>query len=193
MLIVIAGGVLLVALTSLANGFSTRVPPTAVESWLARRIRVSSVPASAKGVSNPVPDSQEVLKQARAHWADHCAPCHANNGSGDVAMGRQMYPPAPDMRKPETQNLTDGELFYIIQNGVRLTGMPSWGTGTPQDAQDSWKLVRFIRHLPALTAAEDREMQEMNPKSPDELREEQEEMDFLNGGNLREQTHHQHH
>ncbi len=69
-----------------------------------------------------------------------------------------MYPPAPDMRQAGTQNLTDGELFYIIQNGIRLTGMPSWGSGTSRDEQDSWKLVRFIRHLPKLTADEEREM-----------------------------------
>ncbi len=43
-------------------------------------------------------------------------------------MGRNMYPPAPDMRLAETQQMTDGELFYIIQNGVRLTGMPAWGS-----------------------------------------------------------------
>ena len=56
-----------------------------------------------------------------------------------------MYPPAPDMRRAETQQLTDGELFYIIQNGVRLTGMPAWGGSggdvSAHDEEDSWKLV----------------------------------------------------
>jgi mono/diheme cytochrome c family protein len=149
-----------------------------------------SVPASAKDLTNPVPNSQQVLAQARAHWADHCASCHANDGSGEIAMGKQMYPPAPDMRKPETQTLTDGELFYVIQNGIRLTGMPAWGSGSAQDAEDSWKLVRFIRHLPVMTADEEREMQGMNPRTPDELKEEQEELNFLNGGNTNEQHHH---
>ncbi len=193
MALVAAGATLFFAISPMANGLGTRVPPTAMESWLAHRIRHISVPASAKNLANPVPDSQQVLSQARAHWADHCAACHANNGSGDIAMGRQMYPPAPDMRKLETQSFTDGELFYIIQNGIRLTGMPAWGSGSLQDAEDSWKLVRFIRHLPAIAAAEEQEMQEMNPKSPDELREKQEERDFLNGADLHEQTEHQHH
>jgi mono/diheme cytochrome c family protein len=177
----------------MSQGFSTRVPPTQVERWLALRIRHMSVLASAKNLPNPVPDSQEVIAQARAHWADHCASCHANNGSGDVAMGRQMYPPAPDMRKPETQTMTDGELFFIIQNGIRLTGMPAWGSGTEHDAQDSWKLVRFIRHLPSITTAEEQQMQGMNPRTPDELKEEQEEENFLNGGTTNEPTQHQHH
>jgi hypothetical protein len=53
-----------------------------------------------------------------------------------------MYPPAPDMRKERTQRMTDGELFYIIENGIRLSGMPAWGGSEPA-GQDSWKLVHF--------------------------------------------------
>jgi mono/diheme cytochrome c family protein len=86
-----------------------------------------AVPDSAKALTNPTPDSAEVLADARAHWADHCATCHANNGSGDTEMGKHLYPPALDMRAADTQAMTDGELFYIIQNRVRLTGMPASG------------------------------------------------------------------
>ena len=83
-------------------------------------------------------------------------------------MGRGLYPRAPDMRTAPTQSLTDGELFYIIENGVRLTGMPAWGTGSAESEQASWKLVHFIRHLPAITAGELSEMEHLNPKGPDE-------------------------
>lgn len=180
-----------------ARGFSAREQPTLVERWVARRVRAMAAPADANHRTNPVPDSAEVLAEARAHWADHCAGCHANKGSGDVEMGKRMYPPAPDMRLPETQQMTDGELFFIIQNGVRMTGMPAWGGGsgaaTQHDEQDSWKLVRFIRHLPQITAQEEREMQGLNPKSPDELQEEQEEKEFLNGEQPHEHPEHQHH
>jgi mono/diheme cytochrome c family protein len=188
-LIVIAGGVVLMS----AQGFSAREQPGALERWTARRARSMAVPAGAKEQTNAVTDSAEVLAEARAHWADHCATCHANNGSGDTEMGKHMYPPAPDMREADTQNLSDGELFNIIQNGVRLTGMPAWGSGSRHDAEDSWKLVRFIRHLPKLTAEEDAEMQKLNPKSPDELKEEQEEQEFLNGEKSHEHKQHEHH
>jgi hypothetical protein len=97
------------------------------------------------------------------------------------------------MRLANTQDLTDGELFYIIQNGIRLTGMPSWGSGTARDEQDSWKLVRFIRHLPKLSPEEEREMETLNPRSPEELKEEQEERDFLNGDQSNEHTQPEHH
>lgn len=189
---IVAVCAVLIAITQ-AHGFSAREQPTALERWIARRARSMAVPTDAKTLLNPVPESTEIIAEARAHWADHCATCHANNGSGDVEMGKHMYPQAPDMRQPDTQQLTDGELFFIIQNGIRLTGMPSWGGGSEQDEQDSWKLVRFIRHLPKLTSEEEVEMQTLNPKTPDELKEEQEEKEFLNGGQPHEHTEHQHH
>ena len=178
----------LIFLKTGADGFSARMQPSVFEAVAARQARAMAWPADARTRANPITDSPEVIAEARAHWADHCAACHSNNGSGDAEMGKHLYPPAPDMRQEGTQNLTDGELFYIIQNGIRLTGMPSWGSGTSRDEQDSWKLVRFIRHLPKLTADEEREMKDLNPKSPDELKEEQEEREFLNGSQSDEHT-----
>jgi len=95
-------------------------------------------------------------------------------------MGRNLYPPAPDMRLAATQQLTDGELYYIIHNGVRWTGMPAWGEPGGDDA-DSWKLVLFIRHLPDINAGELHDMERFNPKSAAEQEEEKREEDFLNG------------
>jgi mono/diheme cytochrome c family protein len=188
-----AGGVFIMG----ARGFSARELPSPLERWMARRARSMAAPAGARDRFNPLPESPEVLAEARAHWADHCAGCHANNGSGDTEMGKRMYPPAPDMRQADTQQMTDGELFFIIQNGIRMTGMPAWGGSTHDaqhhDEQDSWKLVRFIRHLPQITAEEELKMQGLNPKSPDELKEEQEEKEFLNGAEPHEHTEHEHH
>jgi mono/diheme cytochrome c family protein len=187
---VCAGG--LFFLSTQASGFSARTQPGVIERWMARRVRAMALPAGAKERANPVPVSPEVLTEARAHWADHCASCHANDGSGDVAMGKHMYPPSPDMRKPATQNLSDGELFYIIQNGIRLTGMPAWGD-SDHDAEDSWKLVHFIRHLPDVTLEERKQMEKLNPRSPEELKEEEEEEKFLKGESTNEPQLHHHH
>ena len=188
--VALAAGVVFVVA---ARGFSARERPSAIEQWVARRARAMAAPDGAKDLANPVPNSAEVLAEARAHWADHCAGCHANNGSGDTEMGKRMYPPAPDMRQADTQQMTDGELFFVIQNGVRMTGMPAWGGTSSHDEQDSWKLVRFIRHLPQITPEEERQMQSLNPKTPDDLKEEQEEKNFLNGENPHEETEHHHH
>jgi mono/diheme cytochrome c family protein len=164
-----------------SNGLSTRGEPGAVETAMARATRRLAMPAEARTRRNPVPASAEALADGMNHYADHCAGCHANDGSGDTEMGRGFFPKAPDMRLPATQDLTDGELFYVIENGIRFTGMPAWGTGTDAGEQSSWMLVHFLRHLPRLTAAELETMQGRNPRSPDEIRLEIEEERFLNG------------
>jgi mono/diheme cytochrome c family protein len=180
-----------IGLRTVSNGFSTREPATAVERYLAKRTRQAAISAAERAKENPIANSPEVLSEARAHWADHCASCHANNGSGDVEIGRNLYPPAPDMRLPETQSLTDGELFFIIENGIRMTGMPAWGT-PGKDSADSWKLVHFIRHLPQIADDEELSMRKMNPRTPAELEEEKAEEDFLKGEEPHAQTHSHH-
>jgi mono/diheme cytochrome c family protein len=166
------------AVAAARRGFSARDQPSALETYVARTARNMAVPSKAGKEKNPFPTSPEVIAEARAHFADHCAICHANDGSGKTEIGRNLYPKAPDMRLSETQSLTDGDLYYIIHNGIRLTGMPAWGKDG-QD-QDSWKLVVFVRHLPQLTSAEERQMESLNPKGPGEREEQIEEERFLN-------------
>jgi mono/diheme cytochrome c family protein len=168
------------------DGFSARGNPSALETFAAKTSRSLSLPKAAKDKKNPVPASPEVLKAGMLHFADHCATCHANDGSGRTEMGRNMYPKVPDMRKPDTQNLTDGEIYYIIENGIRLTGMAAWGQGGDDD-RETWQLVHFIRHLPQLTKAEEKQMKAANPKTEDERQEEKEEEEFLNGTDTEQQ------
>src|SRR5262249_22414268 len=134
---------------------------------------------------NPVPFSPAVWAQARAHFADHCASCHANDGSGKTEVGQNLYPKAPDMRLATTQSLTDGELYWIIEDGVRLTGMPAWGTGRGDD-EDTWKLVWFIRRLSDLTPEQLKAMAALNPKTAAERQEEEDDAKFLNGEDVEE-------
>ena len=163
------------------RGFSAREEPTALEAFVARRLRSVATPKDAKNTRNPVAASKEVLSEAMVHFADHCAICHGNDGSGDTSIGKGLYPKPPDMRHAQTQNLTDGELFYIIHNGIRLTGMPAFGQETEEPDLDSWRLVHFIRHLPNITPEELESMKSMNPKSKHELEEEEAIRRFLAG------------
>jgi mono/diheme cytochrome c family protein len=185
--ILLAGGLVIlilfgavVFLKTSAGGFSARADPTFPEILAAQMARSLAMPSDASARINPVTKTTEVLDEAMEHWADHCAVCHGNDGAGQASMGKQMYPHAPDMRKEATQKLTDGELFYIIENGIRLSGMPGWG-GTKAGEQASWKLVHLIRHLPDLSAEEISRMEKLNPKSPDEIQRALEEEQFLNG------------
>jgi mono/diheme cytochrome c family protein len=154
------------------TGFSAKTEPHALEAMMARQIRHLAIPIQQRNAANPVPLNTEVLKEGRAHFADHCAVCHANDGSGQTPIGKNVYPKAPDMRLADTQSLSDGELFWVIHNGIRFTAMPAWGSGDPEKDLDSWKLVHFIRHLPHLTQEELDEMKALNPKTEKERLEE---------------------
>ena len=165
-----------------STGLSTRGEPGRVEASMARTARSMAIPSSVRALQNPIPVSSEVIAEGMAHYADHCATCHANDGSGTTEMGQGLFPKAPDMRLPGTQDLSDGELFYVIEHGIRFTGMPGWGTGTASGETSSWQLVHFMRHLPKLTSAELDAMKDRNPRSPQEIRLELEEERFLNEG-----------
>jgi len=162
------------------TGMSARIQPGAVESYFARTLQRLSIPKSTRSLKNPMESAPDALVEARRHFADHCAGCHANDGGGKTEMGQNLYPRVPDMRLPATQNLSDGELYYIIENGIRFTGMPAWGHGGWDD-HETWHLVLFIRHLPHLTGEDLNDMKGHNPRSPADIREEQLEEDFLNG------------
>ncbi len=181
-LVVLAG--VLGFLMVLKHGFSARDEPTAVEAFVARRVRHLAVPRAAREMTNPVELNEEVLSEARAHFADHCASCHGNDGRGQTTIGQHLYPRAPDMASSKTRSLSDGELFYVIEHGIRLTGMPAWGEDTPEDDRESWKLVHFIRHLPDITPEEIEEMKELNPKTRAEFKDEDAIRRFLEGGEV---------
>ena len=198
-LVAIIIGAIVYGGTLVHSGFSTRTQPSAVERVVARTIRDAAIPPEARQQENPWAGPRatpEVMAGARAHWADHCATCHANDGDGQTEIGQNLYPKAPDMRLAATQNLTDGELYYIIRNGVRLTGMPAWGDPRLKQDDESWQLVLFIRHLPRLTPEEIDEMKSLNPKTEADRAEEQEEEEFLKGGEPShppaEESHHHH-
>jgi mono/diheme cytochrome c family protein len=156
-----AGSVYLVT-----TGLKAQPEPGAMETRVARIIRGFAIPREVKARANPIGTSAEDLKPGLEHFARYCAMCHDNDGSGrGAAIGRGLFPKPPDMRSDATKNLTDGEIFYIIENGIRFTGMPAFGTGMPDSAGDKqvWQLVRFIRHMPQITSDEIDWMKSLNP------------------------------
>jgi len=164
-----------------ATGFSAKTEPHVLEVMAARQIRHLAIPIAQRNALNPVLLTPEVLKESLAHFADHCAICHANNGSGNTPIGKNVYPKAPDLRLSDTQSMSDGELFWVIHNGIRFTAMPGWGEGEPEKDLDSWKIVHFIRHLSKLTPEELDEMESLNPKSQHEVEENEAFDKFLEG------------
>jgi mono/diheme cytochrome c family protein len=155
-LVVMTVALVVAGYVSLNDLFFASAPPGRVETSLAGRARNMAIPSDARNARNPFAGQADAWREALEHYAEHCEPCHAYDGHGGAEVGRRLNPRTPDMTKARTQQLTDGELFYIIQNGVRWTGMPAWkGEHTPDE---SWRLVSFIRHIPLLTADEMRQI-----------------------------------
>jgi mono/diheme cytochrome c family protein len=147
-------------------GISARTEPAPLEAWAARSARHLLVPDAARARANPAEASATALDRAGDHYADHCAICHGRDGRGDTRLGRGLHPRVPDLTRDETQRLSDGELFWIIENGVRLTGMPAWGEETPDDDGHAWELVHWIRRLAKLTPEEIEAMEKPEAGAP---------------------------
>lgn len=148
-------------INSIRRGFSARAEPTALEKVIARAMRSLAIPTGVRSQKNPWQGIPENLSAGRSQFLARCAICHGIDGSGRTQMGVSLYPRCPDLRAVGTQGLTDGEIHYIIEGGVRLTGMPGWENAHVGPDDDSWKLVLFIRSLGSWTPVEKAQQAEL--------------------------------
>ena len=144
-------GVISAMLGALLAGCSADKHPSQAETSLANAAKDVTIPLEAGKKTNPLPQTDAVVSQGQEVFLGSCAQCHGPDGRGDSNIGRNMDPPAMDLSSPHVQHWSDAELFWIIQNGVRLTGMPSWRSSISDN--DTWELARFIHNLPRLGAA----------------------------------------
>ncbi len=134
-----------------ATGCTANKKPSKLETWLANMAKDVAIPLEAQKVVNPVAKAPEVIQEGEHVYMASCSMCHGTDGHAQTGLGRGLYPPAMDLTSPHVQHWNDSELFWIIQNGVRLTGMPAWKNMLSES--DSWKLVHFIRELPKQPSA----------------------------------------
>ena len=135
------------------RGFPATSEPSRIERLVARTVRNLAIPRAARREKNPLKVSADNLQTGREIFLARCANCHGVDGTGRTPVGQSLYPRVPDLTSQPTQNLSNGEIHYIIENGVQLTGMPAWGR-PHQQSDDIWQLVIFIRDLQPLTKAE---------------------------------------
>jgi mono/diheme cytochrome c family protein len=144
-------GVISALLGAMFSGCTASKNPSQGETNLANAAKDVAIPLEAGKKTNPLPETDEVVSQGQEVFLGACAQCHAADGRGGTAIGRSMTPPAMDLTSAHVQHWSDAELFWIIQNGVRLTGMPAWQSSISEN--DTWKLAHFIHHLPRIDAA----------------------------------------
>src|SRR5215470_17766537 len=121
--------------------------PSGTESKVMKAVK-QKLMVGGKSDVNPVAATADNLKEGQEHFGHHCAICHGLDGEATgVPFANKMAPPIPSFSSKDVQDYTDGQLKWIIQNGIDPSGMPSW-KGTLTD-NEMWTLVNFIRHLPA--------------------------------------------
>jgi len=135
-----------------AYNVSANSPPGAFERKVATLALDKSVARRAPKSANPLASSPGAVPGGMEHYKEMCVFCHGAPGVDASEAGEGLNPPAPDLTLAKIQKRTDGELFWIVQNGIRMTGMPAFGP-THKD-EEIWKMVAFLRHLPELTPEE---------------------------------------
>jgi mono/diheme cytochrome c family protein len=115
------------------------------ETWAISRLKYQKV--GGKNASNPLPDTPDTIQKGAEHFQHHCEICHGLDGQNTgVPFADHSLPPVADLASPPVQKYTDGQLKWIIDNGIRFTGMPGWKDILEDD--ERWAIVRYIRHLP---------------------------------------------
>lgn len=107
-----------------------------------------SVATHSLGTEVPPLDDRDLVALGAGHFASGCAPCHGAPGRPANPIVRQMLPLPPDLSHA-ARNWRDRELFWIVRNGLKYTGMPAWAA--PQRVDEVWSVVAFLRQLPAMT------------------------------------------
>jgi mono/diheme cytochrome c family protein len=126
-----------------ARGVPARQEPSVIEAWVANHLLDLLIPRKEKDRKNPLPATTENASAGQQYFVQKCAFCHGYTGDGKTEIGAGLYPHPPDLSSEDVQKLPDGELFYIIQNGIRNTGMPGWAMPDEQ----AWQLAIFVRSL----------------------------------------------
>lgn len=120
--------------------------PGNIESAVARQVK-QNITIGGKDWKNPTPDTPDSVKEGAGHFQHHCMVCHGLDGHATgVPFAMKMDPPVPDLASKDVQTYSDGQLKWIVQNGIGPSGMPGWNGIL--DENEMWLVVRYIRHLP---------------------------------------------
>jgi mono/diheme cytochrome c family protein len=126
-------------------------PPGKTETRFAAFALNRAIQKRAPAKANPFTKPEDV-RFGLVHYKENCLDCHGAPGVEESEFGQGLNPPAPDLTLPAMQRMRDGELFWVVSNGIRMTGMPAFSPTHKED--EIWKMVAFVRHLPEITKEE---------------------------------------
>ena len=155
-ILLVAAGAAAIVYTGSFNT-SAEVPPGKMETRLATLALNKSVERRAPNKKNPLPSTPENLRGGLAHFRENCVVCHGAPGVDPGEIGQGLNPGAPDLTLPRVQERTDGQLYWLVDEGIRMSGMPAFGPTHGEN--ELWQIVAFLRHLPEITEQEKAQLQ----------------------------------
>jgi mono/diheme cytochrome c family protein len=127
--------------------------PSALEKEIGETLYEHSMEKRAKDEKNPYSaDDEQALAEGLDHYRENCVICHGAPGVPTSEIGKGLNPPAPMLDIEDVREMSDGQIYWTVENGIRMTGMPAFGPTHSRD--EIWKIVAFVRNLPQLTAAQ---------------------------------------
>jgi mono/diheme cytochrome c family protein len=144
----LASGVVLIGVGMMEFRLTALQEPGPLETRIVNQAKHFTIRRASSHGTPPRPVDIKASREAGAtHYGLDCGICHGVDGHAQTAPGRWMYPRATDLTSKEVQSYSDPELFWIIKNGIRYTGMPAFGKVETPD--NIWGLVNYVRTLPS--------------------------------------------
>ena len=153
LLIIFVAVLLLVAAAGAVvwSGFydvSARLPHRRATLWFLETLRNRSISEHSKTVRVPLPTGRTLTEVGLRHYHPMCRLCHGAPGYPREEFAEGLYPSPPDLRSDEVQDWQDAALYWIVDNGLKMTGMPAFGV--THSKEEMWGIVAFLRLLPKL-------------------------------------------
>jgi mono/diheme cytochrome c family protein len=152
-------GIALVVFAGIAiiySGFinmAATTKPSQMEEKIGQELFERSMEKRASNKKNPYSKNDPAgLASGMEHYQENCLICHGAPGVEPSEIGKGLNPPSPALDIDEIREMSDGQLYWTIENGIRMTGMPAFGPTHSED--EIWNIVTFVRHLPELTNEE---------------------------------------
>lgn len=148
---------LIVGAAGIYGGYNVAAdePHSAFVTWLADTTRRNSIAAHARGIDIPAGFGGDVqIRAGAAEYGEMCSSCHLGPGVELSEISQGLYPRAPELARGSP--LSPEQEFWVVKHGIKMTGMPAWGT-THSD-EIIWSIVAFLRKLPSLSPDQYRDL-----------------------------------
>jgi mono/diheme cytochrome c family protein len=147
MVMSIAGGIMF-SYSGLIDVSANSQEPAVIQ-WLLANTRKNSILSRSRNIKPPILTDMENQARGGKGYSELCASCHGAPGQKPFLGASEMNPPPPDLASIANSRSPE-ELFWVVKNGIRMTGMPAWGK-THTDEQ-IWDMVAFVKRLPGLSS-----------------------------------------